>query len=106
LLPFALVAAMGCSSLPTEFGDVVGIQVNLPATLTLAVGDSIQFTAYGLNLAGDSVFAPITFTTPDTTILVDPVSGWVVGVASGNGRVQAKSGNLISSFIPVTVTEP
>ncbi|MFZ5624845.1 MAG: hypothetical protein ACOY71_10515 [Gemmatimonadota bacterium] len=108
LAPWLLALATctaGCSDLVAA-GDngLVVLEVILPPTLQVGVGDSVRFRAVGRNLAGDSVDAPVTWATPDTTIVVRPATGWVIGRTAGRtGRVQARSGELVSDFFTVTV---
>ncbi len=99
-----LLAAAACSKLSGDSGVPVALEVRVPAATQVEVGDTIQLTARALNQQGDSVDAPITWRTPDTlTVAIDSLTGRLTGVTAGTGRIQARSGSLVSSFVSFTV---
>jgi hypothetical protein len=89
----------GCSKLPTTSDGVVGIEVLVPASLTLHLGDSVTLHARALNQQGDSVAGVVRWFTVDTAaVTVDSMSGVVKArVSSGSARVQASVGALHSN---------
>ena len=106
----ALLGALlaGCGNLPTTSEGVAFLEIIPPATLTLAVGDTVRFTARALDRDGQPVSVALTWRTPDTTISVD-AEGLVTALAAGPGRVQVAVGEsqvLVSNFIELTVTAP
>jgi len=87
---------------------VVALEITQPAVTTIEVGDTLRLSARALNRDGDPVDVPITWTTADATLTVDP-QGLVTGIAPGPGRVQALTGSLGSALVSLTVivtTEP
>jgi hypothetical protein len=87
-----------CSNLPTTGDGVVAIEVQVPSSLVLHLGDSIMLHARALNQQGDSVAADLRWYTPDTAaVSVDSIRGVVTArQASGSARIQAAVGNLRS----------
>ena len=75
----------------------------VPDSGRIEVGDTLRPTARALNGRGDSTAAVIVWSALDTTIqVVDSNAGTSVGRIVGNGRLQARVGNLRSN--PVTIT--
>ena len=99
----ALAAAAACGRLGTDLDAVVAIEVTLPDSGIVAVGDTLVPRARALNGRGDSVSAAIRWAALDTGVVavVDSVSGATVGRKPGNGRIQARVETLRSN--PVTV---
>lgn len=99
-----LAALHGCATLPVTGDGVVALEVDIPSSLTLIEGDSRQLTARALDRDGLEVAAPIRWSTPDTTIAVDELTGVVTGLTpSGTGRVQASVETLRSDVITFTL---
>lgn len=93
--------ALGCK-LGTDLDSIVAIEVLLPDSGRVAVGDTLVPRARALNGRGDSVAAPIRWNALDTAIIsVDSLSGATVGKAVGSGRLQARVAALRSN--PQTV---
>ncbi len=94
----ALGVLAGCSTLPTTTDGVVGIEILVPASLTLRLGDSLTLHALALNQQGDSVAGVIRWFTVDTAaVSVDSMSGVVKPLlGSGSARIQASVGTLHS----------
>jgi len=96
----AWLATAGCSNLPEENG-VAQLEVIHPGPVE--VGQTITLRARALDARGDSVAATITWTTPDTTVILTP-DGQLTGRTGGTtARVQAQAGSLASDFVTVTV---
>lgn len=100
----AALAAAGCSGAVAGPGAPFLLEVRSPRPASVRVGDSLQFTAVVLDASGDTLDAPVTWRTPDTTVVVREASGWVIGRAAGSGRVQAQVDSLVSPLFTVTVT--
>ncbi len=99
-----LIALPACSSLPQEANGVVALDVTIPDTLALVIGDSLQLRAVARDINGDSVTADVVrWRTPDTALVtLDSLSGWVVAKSdSGSARVQASVGTLLSNVITI-----
>lgn len=98
-----LAAVAACSSLPQSGNGVVALQVIVPDSLALRMGDSLQLRAVALNLNGDSVPAVVRWRTPDTALVaLDSLSGLVVAKSdTGSARVQASAGTLLSDVITI-----
>ena len=98
----ACLALGGCSGL-TEEGGVASLEVQLPDPLEVEVGQTIALEGRALDASGAPVDVPITWLTPDTTIIVS-ADGEVTGRTGGStGRVQAQAGALASDFFSFTV---
>ena len=102
----ALAAAgllAGCSNLPTTGNGVVALEVRIPSSLTLHLGDSVALHARAFNQQGDTVAADIRWHTVDTAaVTVDSIRGVVTArQPSGTARIQASVGTLRSD--PLTL---
>lgn len=98
----AILALGGCSGL-TEEGGVAGLELLLPRPAEVEVGQTIVLEARALDGSGNAVDVPITWLTPDTTIIVSP-DGQLTGRTGGStGRVQAQAGALASDFVSFAV---
>ena len=103
-----------CGSLAVTDEGAAFLEIIEPPSTTIAVGDTIQFTARTLDKSGAPAEATIHWRTPDTTISVIAETGQVIGRFPGNARVQAVTGTegpnletfITSDFFTVTVTEP
>lgn len=89
---------VACSSLPTTGDGVVAIEVQIPSSLILHLGDSVTLHARAIDQQGDSVAAEFRWYTADTAaVSVDSIRGVVTArQASGSARIQAAVGNLRS----------
>jgi hypothetical protein len=105
LLVPALVAAPGCSNLDEGEAGIVALELQTPTVTDLETGETTQLTAIALNREGETVEVPITWRTPDTTVIVDG-TGLVTAVSPGPGRVQASAGTLTSALVGFTVLAP
>ena len=106
----ALLASIAaCSDLGGGGDTPVAIEIRVPAAAQGAsplveIGDTLFLGSRALNQAGDSVAATITWRTPDTAFIgLDPTTGRVTGKKPGTGRIQARTGTLISDFVTFTV---
>jgi len=93
---------VGCSNLTDAGSSVVALEITVPNITALEVGDTTRLSAMALNRDGKEVTAPVAWLAPDATLSVD-VEGLVSGLEPGNGRVQARTGSLVSSFVTFTI---
>lgn len=100
-----LAVLSGCANLPTSGDGIVALEVVQPASLTLAQGSSIQLTARAVDRSGTIVAADVRWRTPDSTLVVDSLTGEVTAITdAGTGRVQASTGTLRSSILTFALT--
>ena len=82
---------------------MASLEVQLPDPLEVEVGQTIAAAGTRARRFGRPVDVPITWLTPDTTIIVS-ADGQVTGRTGGStGRVQAQAGALASDFFSFTV---
>ena len=107
LLLVAAVAA--CSSLSSEPGGVVALEVVIPDTTILSNGSALQLQARARDLQGNLVpGADIRWQTPDTLLIaLDSLTGLVTAISdTGAARVQASVGTLRSDVLTITLRAP
>jgi hypothetical protein len=81
--------------------------VTVPDSGRVEVLDTLRPHARALNGRGDSTAAQIVWSALDTSIqVVDSLTGITVGRSVGNGRIQARVGNLRSNPLTITVLAP
>ena len=97
-----------CGKLGTDFDQVVALEVTLPDSGRIDVGQTLLPQARALNGRGDSVAAEIFWNALDTAIItvLDSATGATYGKAAGTGRLQARAGALRSNPLSVIVREP
>jgi len=95
----------GCSSLTPDFNQVVALEVSLPYGGNVELGDTIVPSSRALDGRGDSVAAVIYWKSLDTAhvTVLDSTTGATLAKANGAGAIQARTGNLHSNPIAVTV---
>ena len=83
----------------------MAIEVSLPNSGSVELGDTIFPTARALDGRGDSVAATIYWTSLDTAhvTVLDSTTGATLGKANGGGAIQARIGNLRSNALAITV---
>lgn len=102
LLPLTLL--LGCSDLGSGDDGIVALEIRLPNPAVVQLDDTVQLSARALNLAGDSVAADIIWLTPDTgSVAVDSSGRLTAKLATGTGRVQARTGSLRSNLETFTI---
>jgi Bacterial Ig-like domain (group 2) len=101
LLP--VLAAAACSSLDEGEGGVVALEVEIPETLTIEVGEQVQMVARALNADGEVVDAEIAWQATTTAVTVD-ATGLVTAALPGTADVQATVGSLASDGVRFTVS--
>jgi len=83
---------------------VIAIDVSLPDSGHVELGDTLRPTARALNGRADSVAAPVFWDDLDTVVQVlDSTTGALVGRIVGTGLIQARVGNLRSNPQAITV---
>lgn len=96
--------AVACGQLGTDLDQIVALDVFLPDSGRVEVGDTLHPRARALNGRGDSVVAPIYWTALDTILTVaDSASGVTYANTVGMGRLQARVGNLRSNPLSIVV---
>ena len=103
--PLLLLAAAACSGLEEAEDGVVALEIQIPALLTLEVGEQVQLSARALGADGEPVDATILWIASDDALSVD-ATGLVTGVAPGSADVQAAVGSLASEGIEFSVIAP
>lgn len=100
-----LCALAACDTFGTDLDAVIALQVFLPDSGAVEVGDTLQPRARALNGRGDSVSATIVWGSLDTALVtvVDSTTGATLGKAAGAGRIQARVGSLRSNPLSVRV---
>ena len=98
----ALLLAAGCTNLTETDSGVAKLQLLTPIQPVLQVGDTTRIIARALDKNDDDISATIEWRAPDSTLTVD-ATGLVTADSVGTGRVQARSGSLISNFITFTI---
>ncbi|MDP3910664.1 MAG: hypothetical protein Q8Q14_09760 [Gemmatimonadales bacterium] len=89
--------ALACTLGP-DLDRIVAIEVVLPDSGRVAVGDTLYPSARALDGRGDSVAAEIRWSALDTAIIaVDSTTGATVGKVAGTGRLQARVASLRSN---------
>ncbi len=93
---------MACSKI-TASDQVVALDILLPDSGHIELGDTLRPLGRALNSRGDSIAAQIFWASLDTgtIVVLDSTTGVTVGRVVGNGRVQARVGPLRSN--PQTV---
>ncbi len=94
----ALTATLACGQLGTDLDQLVALEVFLPDSGRIEVGDTLQPAARALNGRGDPVTGPIYWNSLDTGLVVlDSASGLSYGRAVGTARLQARAPGLRSN---------
>jgi len=99
---------LACGKLGTNLDQVVALEIVLPDSGRVVVGDSILARGRALNGRGDSVAAEIFWSSLDTAIIFvrDSTIGFTYGKSVGTGRLQARAGALRSNPQSVIVRVP
>lgn len=94
-----LLLLAGCSKLTAPKGEAVALELRLPVPAAVEPGDTLRLQARALDAQGDSIDVPIYWRVADTTlILVDSTGLVTTTLSTGSGRVQARSGKLLSTL--------
>lgn len=90
--------AVACGELGTDLDQIVALDVFLPDSGRIEVGDTLHPRARALNGRGDSVLASIYWTALDPILaVVDSATGVTDTRGVGTGRLQARVGGLRSN---------
>jgi hypothetical protein len=103
----ALLALLACNKLGTDLDQVVALEIILPDSGKITVGDTLFPLARALDGRGDTVTAAILWAALDTAIItvLDSTTGATYGKAPGTGRLQARIGGLRSNPIGILVRD-
>lgn len=99
------LATLFACKLNSDPDEVVAIEVILPDSARVEVTDSYLPHARALNGSGDSVAAPVFWSSLDTAFIkvLDSTTGLSLADSVGTGRLQARVEALRSNPQPVTV---
>ncbi|MDE2652511.1 MAG: Ig-like domain-containing protein [Gemmatimonadota bacterium] len=111
-------ASQGATNIVVTAGSTasasVGVMVEqVPHTVvlseppdSLAVGDSIQFTAQAFDALGSAI-ADVTFewSSSDTAIVTVDQRGWVRAMAGGSAEITASAGTTASAVVEITAVQ-
>lgn len=100
----ALAALFACKLNP-DLNQAVAIEIVLPDSGRVELTDTFRPHGRALNGFGDSVAAPIFWSTLDTAIIavLDSATGETLSKAVGTGRLLARTGKLFSNPQSVVV---
>ena len=110
----AVAILLSCADFGTPFvpevlpRDAVSVTITSPANpMTLRIGLSAQFTAEVRDGGGQVMQdPPLTWLSSNSSVMTIDGAGVARGVAPGNATVQARSGNVLSAGVVVTVPAP
>lgn len=99
---------LACGTFGTDLNDVIALQVFVPDSGAVELGDTLHPRARALNGRGDSVTTAVVWATLDTAFVtvVDSTTGATIGKKQGIGRILARVGNLRSPPLSVRVQTP
>lgn len=97
------MGAAACKALAPDLDAVVAIEVIVPDSGRVEVGDTLHPRARALNGRGDSTAATFEWSSLDTTLEVVDATGAAVGRFPGTGRLVVHSGTLRSNPVVITV---
>lgn len=101
-----LVALAGCSDIAGTRGGVVALEILLPTPPAIEPDDTLTLRARGIDANGREVTdAPIIWTSPDTALHLDSVTGKASTTLTGGPglRVQARTGSLLSDVVSLEI---
>lgn len=106
----AAAALSACGSLLGDPDRIVALEVPGGTHRSLDVGDTLRLTARGVTARGERLSSlSVEWAIIDTAVgafSLDPVSGKVVGLKAGSGRVQGSYRELRTDPITITVLSP
>jgi hypothetical protein len=99
------VAAVCACKINVDQNQPVAIEITLPDSGRVELTDTFRPRGRALNGVGDSVAAPLYWSSLDTAVFVvlDSTTGVTVPKSVGTGRLSARTGNLFSNPQPVAV---
>jgi hypothetical protein len=102
------LAVLGCSQLTPDFDSVIAIEVAVPDSGFVELGDTVLPVARALNGRGEPISVPVAWGALDTAVVavVDTETGAAWGKRVGTGRIQARVGNLRSNPVTIVVRPP
>lgn len=112
---------LGCSDLSGTKGGVVALELRLQTPPVVEQFDTLLLVARALDADGREVATDILWRSPDSILIVDSTGSVTTDSSSGSGRVQARTGSLLSDLtvleihrrsdtvvleVPTTITVP
>ena len=91
-------ALLGCSNLSGTRGGVVALELRLQTPPVVEQFDTLVLVARALDADGNEVAADIVWSSPDVILIVDSTGSVTTDSSSGTGRVQARTGSLLSDL--------
>jgi hypothetical protein len=99
----ALLPLLGCSDLAGTGGGVVALELRLQNPAVVEQQDTLVLSARALDVNGKPVAADIFWRTPDSALIVDSTGLVTTEASSGSGRVQARTGSLLSDLVSLEI---
>jgi hypothetical protein len=94
-----LLSLLGCSDLSGVAGGVVALELRLQTPPVVEQHDTLVLSARALNADGREVAADIFWRSPDSILTVDSTGLVTTDSSSGSGRIQARTGSLLSDLV-------
>lgn len=105
-----VLLATGCKLLLGDPDRIIALEIVGPTKYELTVGDTLRLVARARAANGDTVAgAAISWAVLDTGtvgLALDSAASWVIAVAAGHWRLQARVEEIRSDSLPITVVEP
>ena len=96
--------AIACGSITGDLNGVIAIDVSLPDSGHVELGDTLRPSARAVNGRNDSVGAQVYWEHLDSIItILDSGTGALIGNVVGTGQIEARVGNLRSNPQAITV---
>jgi hypothetical protein len=89
---------LGCSDLSGTKGGVVALELRLQTPPVVEQFDTLVLVARALDADGREVATDIFWRSPDSILVVDSTGSVTTDSSSGSGRVQARTGSLLSDL--------
>ncbi len=102
--PWLLLALAGCSDLGGTRGGVVALEIRLPTPPAVEQLDTLILVARALDADGHEVSgAEIRWASPDSALIVDSTGSVTSDTNAGIGRIQARTGTLLSDLVTLEI---
>ena len=98
-----LLPLLGCSDLSGTGGGVVALELRPPNPAAVEQHDTLALSARALDGNGKPVAADIFWRSPDSVLIVDSTGLVTTEASSGTGRVQARTGSLLSDLVSLEI---
>jgi hypothetical protein len=94
-----MLPLLGCSDLSGTGGGVVALELRLQTPPVVEQHDTLVLSARALDANGREVTAEIIWRSPDSILSVDSTGLVTTDSSSGAGRIQARTGSLLSDLV-------